>query len=84
MSAADTHRFFTDREGIEVILSDRVWFGHILVNHPEMAGQERAIEQTSVDPAVINADPFHRDRKLYYRRCSVTGFIDEVVVKVVI
>ena len=84
LSAAGTYRFFSDREQIEVILPDRVWFGHILTNHPEMTGQERAIELTLQNPDVVNRDSVHRDRRNHYCKCAVTGFQEEVIVKVVV
>lgn len=57
----------TDQWGRTITLAQARWQGHILVNHPEMAGQEAIVQQTLTDPICVNHDKDFPDRENFYR-----------------
>jgi len=75
-------RILTDFEGHEVRLSDERW-GHVL-DHPEMAGMDAALEETLRDPELVvrsRSDPATSLYYRYYLRTLVGGKWLCVVVK---
>jgi hypothetical protein len=57
-----------DYEGRRVTLSEKTWEDHLQARHPEMRGQDRAIETTIVRPDQANHAPGFADREVLYRK----------------
>lgn len=76
-------RLLRDFQGLSIRLTDER-LAHIL-EHPEMAGQEGAIEETLVEPESVIESPSDPEARLYYRFYLGTRVGDKhlcVVVKV--
>jgi hypothetical protein len=39
-----------DYVGRRVLLTDAAWYGHILIDHPELRGNEQSVELVLVSP----------------------------------
>jgi hypothetical protein len=57
-----------DYAGRQVRLTDTVWYGHILMEHPELRANERSVELALVSPHQVNRDKDFADREVFYRR----------------
>lgn len=62
-----TIRWYKDRIGREVRLTDAAWHDHILARHDYMLGQEDAIGASLGHPDVVTCHQTKPGRKLYYR-----------------
>lgn len=57
-----------DRWKRTVVLPEVNWEGKILLDHPELIGNELAIEQALVAPDILTIDRDYPDREVCYRR----------------
>src|SRR5262245_19008112 len=57
-----------DYRGRRVLLDTDVWFDHILTEHPELRGNDRAIVLTLASPHRVNRHKDYPDREVFYRR----------------
>jgi hypothetical protein len=64
------YRSFSDFRDYPVSLSIPNWHDHILIEHPEMFGQEDAIAATLRDPDMRYRNPAYPDREIFYRRMN--------------
>lgn len=58
----------TDPEGVQVVLSDRVWREKILRDHPEMIEHKSHVLEAVSQPCHIAQDPHFEERTRYYAR----------------
>lgn len=56
-----------DRWRREIIISQRQWMGHVLLQHPELMGQEEALVATPTNPEFVMRDTAFADRENFYR-----------------
>ena len=75
---------FVDSLKREISVDLRTWQGKIIWNHPELADNERAIEQTLADPDVRTRDKDYNDREIYYRRGVLETPFHQDFLKVVV
>jgi hypothetical protein len=58
---------FVDKLKREIFIDLSTWNDKIVWNHPELDGNEQAIERTLADPDVRTKDKDHDEREIYYR-----------------
>ena len=56
-----------DYFGRLVVLTESRWNEHILIDHAEMASLQGVIEDTLVDPDLVNYDRDFADREVFYK-----------------
>ncbi len=73
-----------DPWGREIVLTDDVWYGKILVKRPHLADALDAVERTLRDPQQLNDDRSHPRREVYYREDLLPAPDGWSIVKVVV
>lgn len=63
-----------DIKNEEVICSDKVWFGHIVMNHPIMKNNLEAVKDTIENPEVIHLSSEDSDRKVYFKKSELSTY----------
>jgi len=71
-----------DQWGQIITLDDDRWTNHILINHPELAGQEEALAVALLDPAIVTQDGRHGNGRNYYAFGVLAPPLDRVYLKV--
>ncbi len=64
--------------------SRRQWSGHIVANHPEMAGHEDAVERTIREPLAVYRSDVDRRRHVFYRPLRLPPPLDLGYLRVVV
>src|SRR5207253_352626 len=67
----------------KVTLHDHTWFGHVLVNHPEMRRHRALVERTLSSPSEIRISPSDPNCRLYFEPGPRNGIMTVVVADVV-
>lgn len=62
----------TDPRGYDVTLTNSCWYGHILIQHPEMSGREGDVQQAVEAPDYIYEGKSKRTSHLYFREIGTT------------
>jgi hypothetical protein len=57
----------SDQWGRTIVLSGDRWSGKILLDHPEMIGNEDCIEKTLTEPYCVYFDKERKDVEVFYR-----------------
>ena len=73
-----------DRWDRDIVLTEDCWRLHILVRHPEFAGNEGCLQATLVAPVVVNQDAVRPNREAFYARSPLPRPFSRVYVKVVV
>jgi hypothetical protein len=68
-----------DRWGRDIILYEDIWFGHILVGHPDLWGLESAVARVLEYPHRVMFDMIDDDRECYYQTGVYPQFPDAFV-----
>ncbi|HEV2107235.1 MAG TPA: hypothetical protein VGR16_03145 [Thermomicrobiales bacterium] len=55
-----------DRWGREIVLTEEIWFDHVLPGHRELAAHLSAVERTIVDADQVNRDAGASNRENFY------------------
>lgn len=73
-----------DRWGRTVALAEARWRGHILPNHPELAGGEELIERTLTNPTKVTYDRNVSGREVFYRPSGLGPPYSRVLMRVIV
>jgi hypothetical protein len=77
-------RSCADRFGREIVLYEDTWYGHIVGEHAEMAGQIDELELTIAHAERVTQDQSFADRQCYYRNGHLPWPYDRDYLKVVV
>lgn len=71
-----------DRWGRTIFLPQTNWDDKILLDHPELIGNEESVRQTLTDPDLVAHDVDYPDRESFYRRRALPPPDDQDFLKV--
>ena len=75
---------FVDKLKREIFIDLSTWNDKIVWNHPELDGNEQAIERTLADPGVRTKDKDHDDREMFYRNSVLSPPYQKDWLKIVV
>lgn len=73
-----------DPWGREIVLTDDVWYGKILIDRPYLSNTLAAVEGTLTAPELVNDDKTFDNREVYYRREQLPPPVGRKLLKVVV
>ena len=73
-----------DRDKTPVRCGHATWNGHIVDEHPEMAGHQSAVSQTIRDPVYVYQSTRYANRRIHYRPFILPGPYHQYFLMVVI
>ncbi len=74
--------YYRNQWGQLIVLDEDRWTNHILVNHPELAGQQDAVGLAVVNPSAVTRDQRHANGLNYYSFGVLTPPLNRVYLKV--
>jgi hypothetical protein len=75
---------FVDKLKRDIYVDLSTWHNKIVWNHPELDGNEHAVERTLADPDVRTRDKDHKDREIFYRGGVLGSPYQQDLLKVVV
>lgn len=72
-----------DPLGRAIVLHDHTWYGHVLLQHPEMRRHRDLVEKTLAEPLEIRVSDADPDVRLYFGDGPRNGIIVAVVANIV-
>jgi hypothetical protein len=73
-----------DPFGREILLTEEVWYGHIVLGHAEFRERQSIVQAALTAPGFINLDRRHPLREVYYRASSLRDPFADLLVRVVV
>jgi hypothetical protein len=72
-----------DPLGRQIILHDHTWFGHVIMNHPELKEHRQLVEEAVRSPVEIRISPSDPACRLYFGAAARRDIMTMVVANVV-
>ena len=73
-----------DPFGREIVLTEEVWFGHIVLGHAEFHERPSIVQAALTTPASIKSDRRYPLREVYYRAAPLPYPFANLLVRVVV
>lgn len=73
-----------DPMGTHIVCTDGIWYGHILVGHPDLSGNEKAVSETIETPDVVFDSNQSPSRAVYFKQSATATYNKGLYTKVVV